>query len=447
MKKAKLAFFFMSGSLVFLLFMVVWGCQPSAKVTEITFGLGPGDLPSTQPLIDQFNKENEGEIKVTVKESNRLSNEFYKELQADFLSKEVNLDVISGDVVWTATFASKGWVEDISSDFYQEYAPSSFVKAAMNSAIYDFKVWGVPWYTDVGIIFYRKDLLEKSGFKEPPVTWDELKDISKKVMKDAKVKYGYAFQGADYEGGVTNACEFIWNAGGDIVIGNLAVSSEFDQSYYNPNVIIVDSEESAAGFKIANDLIVEGIAPLEAIEYREQESLNAFLNEEAVFLRSWPANYSAFLEKDAKVKANQIGVCKIPVAVAGASSFSCLGGWNLMINSQTTARKKKAAWQFIKFLTQMEQQRFRAQLAGMLPTLKSLYEDIDLLEEVPVIKLAKEVIPNSRERPISPFYMAFSPKISSTFNKVLKGEVLPELAVSYLQIELENIGVPQMSSN
>ena len=45
-------------------------------------------------------------------------------------------------------------------------------------------VYGVPWFTDAGMFYYRKDLLEKSGFSEPPRTWDEMKQVSEKVRRD-----------------------------------------------------------------------------------------------------------------------------------------------------------------------------------------------------------------------------------------------------------------------
>src|SRR3546814_11554950 len=32
-------------------------------------------------------------------------------------------------------------------------------------------LYGVPWYFDTGLLFYRRDILKRAGFDAPPVTW------------------------------------------------------------------------------------------------------------------------------------------------------------------------------------------------------------------------------------------------------------------------------------
>jgi multiple sugar transport system substrate-binding protein len=54
--------------------------------------------------------------------------------------------------------------------------------------------------------------LDKAGL-QPPKTWDELIDVAGKVQRQEGIKDGFTFQGAEYEGGVCNQCEYIWNAG------------------------------------------------------------------------------------------------------------------------------------------------------------------------------------------------------------------------------------------
>jgi len=167
--------------------------------------------------------------------------------------------------------------------------------------------------------------------------------------------------------------------------------------------------------------------------------IKSFQDGDTAFLRAWPGNLSAFLSPDSKIKIDQITVAAIPSDRDDSPSHSCLGGWNLMISAKTSSEKKEAAWEFIKFVTSETQQKYRAIEIGTLPSLKSLYNDTELLEKVDVMNLAKEVVRNAKPRPISPNYMDFSPKISAAFNKVLKGEVLPIYAVSALQEELEAI--------
>ena len=69
-------------------------------------------------------------------------------------------------------------------------------------------------------MYRRQDLLEEAGFPEPPQTWDELKKQARAVQEAAGTRYGFVFQGADYEGGVVNALEYIWTSSGDVLDGN-----------------------------------------------------------------------------------------------------------------------------------------------------------------------------------------------------------------------------------
>ena len=432
--------------LFFCMSVLLLSCQSNERI-ELTFGFSPYEEESIQPLIDQFNAQHKGKIKVNWEKTAVASDAFFQQVVEDFQSEEVKYDIIAGDVVWTAAFAANNWVENVSPQFYQDYRSSDFVEAALSSATYNFDVWGIPWYTDAGILFYRKDLLDQHGFTAPPRTWDDLKAMTKQIMPKSNIKYGYLFQGANYEGGVANACEFIWNAGGIIAIGNLAVSGDFQQMSFASEVIMIDSEESASGFRMARSLIEEGISPAEVATFQEAETSTLFRQGEALFLRGWPGNYSYFNSKESKVKPSQVGVCMMPVMAEQNTSFSCLGGWNLMINARTADSKKKAAWAFIKFLTDPEQQRYRAIKGGTLPSLKQLYEEPELMAKAPTMSIAKEVIRQTRPRPISPLYMDFSPKISNYFNRVLKGEVQPGYATEMLQWELEQIETQAISSS
>ncbi len=117
--------------------------------------------------------------------------------------------VFASDVIWTAELAHAGKVLDLTSSYSGTFDARDFLEAARNSASYRLRVWGVPWYTDVSLLSYRKDLLTKSGFDAPPRTWAELATTAKKVMDDSAVQHGFVFQAADYEGGAANALELV----------------------------------------------------------------------------------------------------------------------------------------------------------------------------------------------------------------------------------------------
>ena len=410
------------------------------QAVQLVFAFGPDETGTQQKLLDTFNQQYQGRVQVQWREMAREADEYFHQMRSDFMADAADIDVFGGDNIWTAEMAYNGWIQDISDRFYDDYNAGNFVGAALNSASYSMRIWGVPWYTDAGMLFYRKDLLAASGFNEPPKTWDELKNMAKKVQQDAGTRHGFVFQGGEYEGGVVNALEFIWGARGRLMIANLTFVPSFGVTpadITDPNVITVDSPEAAQGLDMARSLIAEGIAPQSVIEFREIEATQTFIAGDAVFMRNWPYVYGSLMDPgQSKITPDQVGIAPIPVS-GSPRSYSCLGGWNLMINA--ASQKQDAAWEFIRFATDPAQQKMRALEGGFLPTLKSLYDDAEIQQAMPVVVLGKEALTNVRARPPSPFYSQMSPRISRAFNLVLKGDLTGEEAVHRLARELRAI--------
>ena len=132
---------------------------------NIVFSWGTDDTGTLPELLDKFNKQNEGNFQVTYREMPSDTGQYFDQLRTEFQAGGGEIDVIGGDVIWPAQFAAQGWIADLSDRFTDTDA---FLPGPMASNRYDGKVWGVPWYTDAGLLYYRKDLLEESGFSEPP---------------------------------------------------------------------------------------------------------------------------------------------------------------------------------------------------------------------------------------------------------------------------------------
>jgi multiple sugar transport system substrate-binding protein len=389
---------------------------------EIVFSLFPDPSGSVQALIDQFNQENEGNIHATLREMPADSGQHFDQLNTEFQSGENNIDVIGGDVIWPAQFAANGYIADLS-DRFSEEERGKFLPAPIEANTYEGRIYGVPWYTDAGMLYYRQDLLEQSGFSEPPATWDELKEQAEKVQQDSGTKYGFVFQGAEYEGGVVNALEYIWTSGGNVL--------EDDE-------VVIDSPESQRGLEIERSMIEDGISPESVTQYKEQEVGTIFLGGDAVFMRNVPRMYALASDPDeSNISPEQINLSALPVAEEGLQSYSSLGGWNFFLNANS--RNPDAAYEFISFMSAPEQQKYRSIEGSVLPTRQELYEDEEILREVRVAELGQEAIKNTRPRPVSPFYSDMSLRMAAQFVRSLRGDVPPGEALSTLQDELEEI--------
>ncbi len=392
-----------------------------AEGDDIIFSWAHDDNGVLPKLIDAFNKQSDG-FKVRFREMPSDTGEYFDQIRTQFQAGASEIDVIGGDVIWPAQFAGNGYIADLSDRFTDS---DEFLPGPMEAMRFEDGIYGVPWYTDAGLLYYRKDLLEKAGFSGPPKTWDELKEQAKKAQQDEGLPFGFVFQGGEYEGGVCNGLEYIWTHGGDVLDPK------------DPSRVVVESPESVAGLTTERSLIEEGVTTRTVLQYQEQESHGAFVRGDSAFLRNWPYVYALLSDPDeSKIKPDQVGVAPLPVA--GGQSASALGGWNFLVNA--ASEKQDQAWEFIRWMTEPEQLKKNALEGSRLPVRRELYEDQEILDNVPVARLGKDVIiQNSRPRPVSPVYSDISLEMAEKFSASLSGEMSPEDAVSALQKEMASL--------
>ncbi len=403
------------------------GGQSGSGVTEFTFSFGPDNSGSLEEIVRRFNEKFEGRYRAKYRVMAADTGEYFNQVKTEFQAGGGEIDLIGGDVVWPAQFAANGWIEDLSDRFTEEER-QAFLPAPVESCTYEGAVYGVPWFTDAGMLYYREDLLEKSGFSEPPKTWEELQEQATRVTEESDAEDGFVFQAAEYEGGTVNGLEYIWTAGGDVLAGE------------NLEDVVIDGPRAVEGLSIERGMVESGVAPQAVSTYAEQECQAAFLNGRAVFCRNWPYMYAlASDENQSGIEPGQVGVAPLPVATGQDESFSGLGGWNFYLNATSSEEEKDAAYEFVKFATAPEQQRFRALNGSFLPTLQDLYDDREIVEKVPVIALGEQAIKNARPRPLSPYYSDMSLVMAEQFNGCVKGAKSPEEAARTLDQELQEI--------
>ena len=404
---------------------------------RITFAFAPDESGAIEALVEGFNAS-QAQVEVSWMLAPEDSDDFFRMIESEFEAGSRAIDVFGADVIWTPELAANDWVRDVSGSIYDELPTEAMLGAPLNSAVYQNRFWAVPWYTDAGMLFYRRDLLEAAGVAEPPATWDDLAAAARAVMESSGVPNGLVFQGARYEGGVTNALEFIWSAGGRAWLPQSEVAGAFGQRVVDPNVIVLDSRDTIEGLGKARELVEGGVAPAEVATFNERDCLRVFGAGESVFMRNWPFAYGLLGSGEfGAVSPEQVGIARIPTLEPGGPSYSCLGGWNLAISSASQA--PDAAWSFIRYATAPEQQAAMARQGGFLPVLGGLYDDEALRAEVPVLALGADVVGTARARPASAIYSRLSPRLAIMFNRVLTGEIEPRDAVLGTEAELRRM--------
>ena len=334
-----------------------------------------------------------------------------------------DIDVMQIDVVWPGLLANH--LLDLNEALGEDVADGHFDTIVTNNTI-EGRLVAMPWFTDAGVLYYRKDLLEKYGF-EAPTTWQELTEIAK-TIQDAEREagndrmQGYVFQGRAYEGLTVNALEWVASHGGGNVV-------EADGE------VTINNENAAQALDLAASWIGE-ISPNGVLNYTEEEARGVFQVGNAVFMRNWPYAWSLAQSEDSDVR-DKVGVIQLPAGGEDGQSAAGLGGWNLAVSRYS--ENPELAADLVAYLTGMEEQKRRAIEASYNPTIDSLYQDEEVLEAVPFFGTLYDTFTNAVARPSAPTGDAYG-RVSNAFfsatHEVLSGQMTGEEAVERLENEL-----------
>jgi len=341
--------------------------------------------------------------------------------QQYWAAKSPDVDVFMVDVIWQGICGPHA--VDMKKYFKDDEIKAFFPRIIQNNTV-NGKLVSIPWFTDAGLLYYRTDLLEKYGYKEPPKTWEELTDMAKKIQegerKAGKPDFqGFVFQGKASESVTCNAIEWIYSYNGGVIV-------EPDKKVTINNPHAIKALETAKSW-------VGTISPPGVTTYGEEEARNIWQAGNAAFMRNWPYAYS--LGQDPKsVIAGKFDVTVLPKGGADGKNAACLGGWQLMVSAYSKA--PDAAADLVHYLTSAEIQKKHAVDISLLPTLPALYSDADVLAKNPFFKNLLPVLQNAVARPSTVTgadYNQLSTAFFQNVNKVLTGGTTAQDAVSAVE--------------
>lgn len=340
-------------------------------------------------------------------------------------ARNTDIDVYRVDVIWAPQLASQLLdLTEATADVIDQHFPE-----IVESQTVDGRLVALPLFTDAPALYYRKDLLEKYGAALPE-TWDEMAATAKTIMEKERAAghadmWGFVFQGKAYEGLTCDALEWIASSGGGTIV-------EAD------GTISINNSEAAAAIERAKGW-VGTISPPGVLAYGEEESRGVWQTGNAVFMRNWPYAYSLG-NRDGSAIKGKFDVTILPIGKAGDRSAAALGGWNLAIPK--FAKDPEAAIELVKFLASPEQQKVRALVAGNLPTIRSLYDDAELAEKLPIISRWEPVLLNAVARPSAATKLKYN-EVSHNFwtavHKTLSGTGTAADNLAALEIQLTKL--------
>ncbi len=391
---------------VFILLLIA-GCIKKADEgkTIIHFVTWKPNIPEAWEEILRIFEAEHPDIKLVKEVGPHSSTAFHDLLTQKLKNRSEDVDVFFMDVIWPPEFAAAGWAMPLN-DLFPLSEQEKFLSGTILANSYEGKIYGVPLFIDSGVLYYRKDLLKKYGFK-PPETWQEMVQQAKRIVsKEAEEGlelYGFSGQFKQYEGLVCDIMEYILSNGGNILNPETGESE-------------ITKEPALEAVRFVRDNIIGGVAPVGVLTYQEPESLDLFIQGKAVFHRNWPYAWEVSNNSERSTIVGKVGITRLP-HFPGGKSYSTLGGWQLGISSYS--KNKEAAWTFVKFLTSKRIQKLLALKAGRAPTRKVLYDDAEILRVYPHFSDMKDVFLTAYPRPRTPLYPAVSNILQRYFSKAI----------------------------
>jgi trehalose/maltose transport system substrate-binding protein len=274
-------------------------------------------------------------------------------------------DVYGIDVIWPGMLAE--YFVDLKPYFPNEL--SLQFPAIADGYVVDNKLVAMAYRADIGLLFYRTDLLRQYGYRDPPKTWDELETMAARIQAGERAKgkkqfWGFVWQGAADEGLTCDALEWQAAEGGGRII-------EQDQTISVNNPQAIRAWQRAAHW-------VGSISPPGVVGYREWDSLNVWVAGDAAFMRNWP---SASVDSQAAGSPirNKFDIALLPGGKAGR--VGTLGGWGLAV-SRFSAHPREAV-ELVRYLTRRDVQEQRSRVLSQPPTLPELYNLPEVLAPNP----------------------------------------------------------------
>ena len=395
--KRKLFIILILGFLGFSMFS-----RPIAEKVEVNFLTG-GNKPEMDvinKIITDYEKENP-DIKINIQMVPQKNTEAYGHILQLMEAKSTDVDIIRTDLVWMGDLADH--LVDLN-----KYDANAISKKMLPQLITNNTVKGrlvaLPMYVDVGMLYYRTDLLKKYNL-EIPKTWMELTKAAFAIQKGERDNgnkdfEGYMWDAPCNEGLTCTALELIHSCNGGAI-----VNSDKKVTLNNPDAVKIINMAA----RWIGTISPKGINSMEGEEVRY-----VFQSGNAAFMRNFPYVYVLSQEEGSAVKG-KVGVSPLPHGEGGQSS-GVLGGYQVSVSKYSKYPKEAA--DFLFYFVNEKSQKLRALEAGNAPSMPALYQDKEILKVSPEYADVYDALKTAFTRPstlCSPNYT----QVSITFYKAV----------------------------
>jgi multiple sugar transport system substrate-binding protein len=378
----------------------------TGNLTVWAMGTEGENLPK---LMEQFQQANPG-VKVTVTPIpwDAAHNKFTTAITAQSVP-----DAAMVGSTWMGEFADLGALDPTP----QGFDNSSFFEGALDTTKVKDVQYGVPWYVETRLVYYRKDLAKKAGITTLPTDWAGLKAMAKAMQEKAGAKYGINLQPGG-TGSWETVMPFAWSAGAEIT-GD-------DQKSFT-----LDTPAMQEGLQYFQSYFTDKIA---GTDLPPNQTEAQFVNGTAPMFISGPWMAGSVAKVGGAAMKPNIGVFQLP---KNKTATSFVGGANFAVFKNS--KNKDSAWKLVKWLSEAKTQAAWFKLSTDLPAVKSAWDDPTIADD-PLLPVFGKQLEDAKAPPAIVNWEQVAAAFDAEVEKMVKAGQSPADTAKAIQTKASQIG-------
>jgi multiple sugar transport system substrate-binding protein len=394
--------------------LMLAGCSSSQDAHTLTFWTIGREGEAVVKLLPEFEREHPG---IQVKVQQMPLTAAHQKLLTAFAGNSTP-DVTQLGNTWLPEFVALRALEPLQ----QRVAASTVVKPAdyfdhiWSTNLIDGALYGVPWYVDTRLLFYRRDLLKAAGFDAPPRDWAQWRAMLDALSHPDRGSYGILLPTNEYE-----------------QLMSLALQQ--------PESMLRDGGRygnfRSAGFKRALAFYVDTFRLHQAPAITAVEAGNPweeFGRGVYAFYFSGPWNIGEFRQRLPADRENEWATAALPGPDGGASGAA--GGSSLVIFRRST--HKDEAWALIEYLSRPDVQQRFYDLLGDMPARRSAWDGGSLRTD-PKVQAFREQLEHVKATPPVPEWEQIANEMQLVAAQAVAGELTIDEAAAEIDRRADRI--------
>jgi multiple sugar transport system substrate-binding protein len=436
----------------------VTACGSSTGGIVINYYTPASEMATFTAVAKRCNEELGGRFTIQQISLPKGADDQRLQLARRLTGNDKTLDVMALDVVWTAEFAEAGWALPLSDDPAGEAeadARSNTLPGPLETAEWKDTLYAAPITTNTQLLWYRADLMS-----EPPATWDAMVAEATRLHAAGEPSW-IALQAKQYEGLVVWFNTLLESAGGQVLSDDGKTVTLTDTPEHRAATVkaleVIKAVATAPGADpsitqtdegTARLALEQGNAALEVnwpfvlpsmlenavkggvsfLPLNDDPALKGAINDVGTFSPT-DEQFTTAYEASKKV----FGFANYPGVIPGEQAKVTLGGLNLAVGKNT--QHKAEAFEAIRCLRSVENQRYTSVEGGLPAVRTSLYDDPAFQAKYPQYAIIREQLTNAAVRPATPVYQAVSTRISATLAPIT--DIDPDRTADELQDQVQ----------